>query len=68
MAKTTVDVDPQRLAAAQTILGTSTLRDTIDAALRQVITADARRQFLDLAKDGVFAELADPEFRGQAWR
>jgi Arc/MetJ family transcription regulator len=68
MSKTTVDVDPQRLAAAQSILGTTTIRDTVDAALRQVITEDARRQFLELASDGAFAELADPEFRGQAWR
>jgi Arc/MetJ family transcription regulator len=37
VAKTTVDIDADRLARVREILGTKTIRETIDAAFREVI-------------------------------
>lgn len=64
MAKHLVDIDEDVLGAAKAELGTSTLKDTVNAALRKAAGGrDARvRKALDvLAK----ADLAD---RGDAWR
>ncbi|THV40814.1 hypothetical protein [Glycomyces buryatensis] len=63
MAKTSVDINTEQMERAQTILGTATIKDTIDAALRRVIAEEARERFIDLASTGCFAELADPEVR-----
>jgi len=38
------------------------------AALRYVVTAAARRRFLDDARQGAFASLTDPDERAEAWR
>jgi Arc/MetJ family transcription regulator len=67
MAKTTIDVDSQKVDKAQEILGTQTIRDTVDAALRHVIAAAARREFIEIAASGAFAELLDPEVERQMW-
>lgn len=36
MAKTLVDIDPEKLARVQRILGTKTKRETVDRALEEV--------------------------------
>jgi len=64
MAKRLVDIDEQALAAARAELGTKTLKDTVNEALRRAAPARPRRvtRALDtLAK----AKLAD---RSAAWR
>lgn len=48
VAKTSVDVDREIVAKAASILGTTTLRDTIDAALHEVVDARRRLDLLDL--------------------
>ena len=63
MAKTTVDINTEQMEQAQAILGTTTLKETIDVAVRRVIAEEARERFIDLASSGYFAELADPEVR-----
>ncbi|MFF4363458.1 hypothetical protein [Streptomyces sp. NPDC001604] len=47
MPKTTVDVDPKLLAAAKARLGTSTIKDTINAALREVAEQGEREEAID---------------------
>ncbi|WP_406505384.1 hypothetical protein [Streptomyces sp. NBC_01602] len=47
MPKTTVDVDPELLAAAKARLGTSTIKDTINAALREIAERGEREQAID---------------------
>ncbi|MGW6294228.1 hypothetical protein [Streptomyces sp. NPDC055058] len=47
MPKTTVDVDPELLAAAKARLGTSTIKDTINAALREVAERGEREEAID---------------------
>ena len=64
MAKTSVDVDKDIAREAATILGTSTLRETIDAALREVVHAKRRLELVALfSQEGRF----DFEAADKAW-
>ena len=57
MGKTLIDVDDDLLARCRQVLGTSTKKDTVNAALREVVRRDAAVQFLRLAAGGVFDEV-----------
>jgi Arc/MetJ family transcription regulator len=48
MAKTSVDVDRDIAAQAAAILGTDTLRDTINASLREIVHAKRRLELVAL--------------------
>jgi Arc/MetJ family transcription regulator len=48
MAKTSVDVDRDIANEAAAILGTVTLRDTIDASLREIVHAKRRLEVVAL--------------------
>ena len=55
MAKTSVEIDQDVLREAAEILGTDTLRATIDAALREVVHAKRRLELIAvLAEEGRF--------------
>jgi Arc/MetJ family transcription regulator len=55
MAKTSVEVDRDIIDQAAAILGTTTLRDTINAALLDVVNARKRLELIDLlGQDGRF--------------
>lgn len=55
VAKTSVDVDQDIAREAAAILGTNTLRDTIDAALREIVHARRRLELVALlAEEGRF--------------
>lgn len=64
VAKTLVDIDAQTLAEAQTILGTTTKKDTITKALREVIVTAARRR----EAERTYPDLGNPEIMAGAWR
>jgi Arc/MetJ family transcription regulator len=65
MAKTSVEVDRDIAREAAAILGTSTLRDTIDAALREVVQAKRRLELIALlSEEGRF----DFDLSVDAWR
>ncbi len=67
MTKRLIDVDDAKLGAVRDLLGTKTLKATVDAAFDEVLALDERRRTL-LAERGVeFTELADPEERQTAW-
>ena len=68
MRKTTVDIDENLIEQARRVLGTSSVKETIDAALREVLCGDARRQeIMALAEmDGI--DLANKEVMAKAWR
>ena len=51
VSKTSVEVDQDIVRQAAAILGTRTLRDTIDAALREVIDAKRRLELVALLSD-----------------
>lgn len=64
MAKTSVDIDQDILQEAAEILGTTTLRATIDAALHEVVHARRRLELVALlSQEGRF----DFEAADQAW-
>ena len=60
MAKTSVEIDQDILQEAAEILGTRTLRATIDAALREVVHARKRLELIALfSQEGRFDFDAD---------
>lgn len=62
-----IDVDDGKLEAVKALLGTATLKATVNAALEEVLALEERRQAL-LAERGVdLSELADPDARREAW-
>lgn len=64
MSKTSVEVDQDILQQAAEILGTTTLRATIDAALHEVVHARRRLELVALlSQEGRF----DFEAADQAW-
>ena len=64
MAKHLIDVDEHALSAARAELGTATIKDTVNEALRQAINGRAERVQRSL---DVLAE-ADHGDRTDAWR
>jgi len=55
MSKTSVEIDPDIVREAAEILGTTTLRATIDAALHEVVHAKRRLELIAwLAEEGRF--------------
>ena len=68
MSKTSVDIDDDLLEQARDLLGTSSIKETIHRALREIVRAEARRQEVAalVAMDGL--DLADEEIMKNAWR
>jgi Arc/MetJ family transcription regulator len=67
VAKRLIDVDDEKLEAVRALLGTHTLKATVDSAFDEVLALDARRRSL-LAERGVdVSALTDPEARRAAW-
>lgn len=69
MAKTLIDVDDALLEAARDVLGTSTKKDTINTALREVVAMQRRAD----AVEGLVEWLGrnepwDDSVRDRAWR
>jgi Arc/MetJ family transcription regulator len=55
MPKTSVEVDRDIAREAAAILGTTTLRDTIDASMREIVHAKRRLELIALLReDGRF--------------
>ena len=51
MSKTSVEIDRDIASQAAEILGTSTLRETIDASLREIVNAKRRVELAALLQD-----------------
>lgn len=68
MTRTLIDTNDELLARAQAVLGTGTKKDTVNAALAQVVALNARRQFIDDARRGGLAGAVDEGVTDQAWR
>lgn len=67
MTKRLIDVDDNKLEAVKTLLGTNTLKATVNTALDEVLALDQRRQAL-LSEHGIdVSELADSDARRTAW-
>lgn len=68
MRKTSVEVDDRLLGQVRDLLGTSSIKETIDGALREVVRAEARRREIRAlaVMDGL--DLADEKVMARAWR
>ena len=68
MTKTLVEIDDEYLAAAQQALGTTTKKDTVNAALREVTALTARRRDLQRLISGGLPDLEDQDVMPAAWQ
>ncbi|HEX9765451.1 MAG TPA: hypothetical protein VGA36_01715 [Nitriliruptorales bacterium] len=72
MTKRLVDIDDATLEEAKRILGTDTIKDTVNTALQATVRAVERRRHVDREALRRFAEatrdLADEEIMADAWR
>ncbi len=66
MPKTLIDIDREMLAQAQQILGTGTLKDTVNGALREVVRRWSAAEFAALARSGLFDGLLNVDQEQQA--
>lgn len=68
MTKRLVDVDDEKLQQVRMLLGTSTIKATVNGALEEVIALAARRHaLLDPDLIAGSAALANDEHRRSAW-
>jgi Arc/MetJ family transcription regulator len=68
MARTVIDIDEELLARSQEVLGTTTKKATVNAALMEVVRRAASRDFIELARAGGLKDVGDPDVMGDAWR
>jgi Arc/MetJ family transcription regulator len=67
VAKTAIDIDRDLADRAAAILGTDTLRATVDHALRDVVERSARAESLERLRNRPFTA-EERELAHQAWR
>ena len=68
MRKTSVDIDDDLIEQVRNVLGTSSIKETIDSALREVLRVDARRQEVRALAEMDGMDLADKDVMAKAWR
>ena len=68
MRKTSVDIDERLIEQAKSLLGTASIKETIDSALREVVRRDARRQEIRALAEMDGLDLSDGEVMARAWR
>lgn len=61
--KTTVDVDRELADQAAEILGTKSLKDTVNAALFQVLRTEGLRELAEAVRNGTLAVPTPEEYR-----
>ncbi len=65
--KTSFEIDFEKVALAKGLLGTTSLTDTVEAALDEVISADKRRRLVEILFMGDTLDLGDAETMANAW-
>ncbi|MCY4485994.1 MAG: type II toxin-antitoxin system VapB family antitoxin [Deltaproteobacteria bacterium] len=68
MPQITIDIDENLFQEARRLLGTSSVEETVDAALRKVLSTDARQQEVAVLAEMDGLELANREVMAKAWR
>ena len=66
--KTSVEIDEELLEEVRAILATSTVRETIEEAFRDVVRRRARREEIEALVSMKGMDLADPDVMSGAWR
>lgn len=67
MTKRLIEVDDEKLEAVRALLGTRTLKATVDEAFDEVLALATRRKALLVAGGRDESALADPDARRAAW-
>jgi Arc/MetJ family transcription regulator len=68
MSKRLVDIDDELLEQASSILGASTMKDTVNRSLEAVVLADRRRRHADRLEAMKGLDLHRPRVMSAAWR
>jgi len=68
MSKTTVELDETKVSAVREVLGTRTLKDTIDRAFDTVLANVASERLIRRLQQMDGLELNDPTVMESAWR
>ncbi|HVS00741.1 MAG TPA: type II toxin-antitoxin system VapB family antitoxin [Thermoanaerobaculia bacterium] len=68
LRKTSVEINEELLAQVQRVLSTTTIKDTIEEAFREVLRAEARREEIEALSSMRGMDLADQEVMSGAWR
>ena len=68
MRKTSVEIDDRLITQARRVLGTSSIKETIDSALREIVRAEARRQEVQALATMDNLDLANESVMAKAWR
>jgi Arc/MetJ family transcription regulator len=68
LRKTSVEINEELLVQVQRVLSTTTIKDTIEEAFREVLRAEARREEIEALSTMSGMDLADQEVMSGAWR
>lgn len=68
MPKTSIEIDDGKLKTVRGILGTRTKRETVDAALDDVIRRRQREQLVERLREMDGLDLDDERVMASAWR
>ena len=68
MTKRLIEIDDGLLDQARTLTGATTMKETVNTALREVVNAELRRQHLLRLVIGEGTDIADEEVMAGAWR
>lgn len=67
MTKRLIEVDDDKLDAVRALLGTRTLKATVDEAFEEVLALDKRRRALLAERGAGPGALSNPDARRAAW-
>ena len=68
MRKTSVEIDEHLIEKAKILLGTVSIKETIDSALREIVRVDVRRQEIRALAEMDGLDLSDAKVMAKAWR
>ena len=68
MRKTSVAIDDSLIKQVRSVLGTGSIKETIDRALREVLRSEARRQEIKALSEMDGLELSNEKIMAKAWR
>ena len=68
MRKTSVDIDEHLIEQVKVLLGTVSIKETIDSALREIVRMDVRRQEIRALAEMDGLDLSDATVMAKAWR
>ena len=66
--KTSVEIDERLFRDVRKALGTSTLKETVDRAFREVLSERARRQEVEALRTMDGMDLGNARIMARAWR